>query len=93
MNGFRWETDKSGDALWMDDTFLGCIYDRRPYDWNTEWRVLLGEDMVFVADIHSTPHQPDARMGAREFLEAECGWSHPLPTAQQLMEMTSGDTL
>lgn len=84
---FRWERDKNGDALWLGETFLGCIYNRRPCQLDSEWRVLLGEKMVFVADVRPTEHQPDARLGARAVLEEECGWAPRLPTAQELMEM------
>ncbi|MBQ6358605.1 MAG: hypothetical protein IJI97_06635 [Clostridia bacterium] len=87
MTGFRWERDKHGDALWLGDTFLGCVYDRRPYQLDGEWRVLLGEDMVFLADVKPTHHQPDARLGARQALEEECGWAPKIPSAQELLEV------
>ena len=87
MTGFRWERDKHGDALYLGDEFLGCIYDRRPHQPGNEWRVLRGEDLVFVVDVRPTAHQPDARLGARAALEAECGWAPALPSAQELLEM------
>jgi hypothetical protein len=86
-----WKSDKAGDALWDGDTFLGCIYNRDGLTGRRQvhgWRALAGEDLIPVGDSLPTREQPDARLAARALLEAHVGASLPLPTAQQLLDMT-----
>lgn len=93
MSGLRWETDGTGDTLWLDGKFLGCIYDQdrhgiagasRPHG----WRALEGEDLRVVGNVVATRDQPDARMGARALLEAHVGGVVPLPSAADLLRLT-----
>jgi hypothetical protein len=91
-NGFRWESDRNGDALWSGDTFLGCIYDRSYSYSGSQYRVLVGEEMRFLTDVEELvlgENVISARMHARQVLEEECGWAPKMPTAQELLEMTS----
>ncbi|MET7363226.1 hypothetical protein ABZS76_32980 [Streptomyces sp. NPDC005562] len=92
--GLRWERDKAGDALWRDEEFLGCIYDRdglASSDRTHGWRALEGEDLIVVGDALPTSAQPNARLGARAMLEAHLGVTSALPSAQELLEMTALD--
>lgn len=83
-----WKTDKNGDHLWRGEEFLGCIYNRDLHHLhNGEWRVLIGEDMKFVADVGPTP-ELSARMHARLVLEQECSTIARLPSAQDLLTRT-----
>jgi hypothetical protein len=93
MSGLRWETDGTGDTLWLDGKFLGCIYDQdrhglagasRPHG----WRALEGEELILVGNVVPSLDQPDARMGARALLEAHVGGAVPLPTALELLALT-----
>lgn len=93
--GIRWESDRNGDFLWDGKKFLGCVYERRPRHFPTEWRVLIGEDMKFFADVRDVLLEDgfiQARTKARQVLEEGCGVVSGLP-AQELMEMTDADTL
>jgi hypothetical protein len=88
----EWKTDDTGDTLWDGDTFLGCTYNRDSMGGHPRvhgWRALAGEDLIPVGDALPTRDQPDARMAARNLLEAHVGGVLPLPTAQQLLELTN----
>lgn len=88
----RWERDSAGDTLWSGETFLGCIYNRdglSSFSKQHGWRALEGDDLVFVGDVLPTPEQPDARLGARALLEAHVSGALPLPTAKELLHLTT----
>jgi len=90
--GLRWERDKAGGTLWRGEEFLGCIYDRDGLSGSIGrhgWRVLEGDELIFVGDVLPTLDQPNARLGARALLEAHVGVGSPLPNAQELLKMTA----